>query len=67
MKVGEFGRYNTMVDVAFSVEHDYDDPYDIPLEVLIAALEKRIETLKSEDKNAAKEAFGFLDTYEVPR
>jgi len=54
--------YNTMFDVAFTVEHDEEDANDVPADVLIAGLEKRIANLKA-TPGEAREAFGVLDTY----
>lgn len=56
--------YNTMFDVGFTIVHNYEDPYDIPVSELIDALQKRIAHLKSHPSDA-KEAFGVCDTYEV--
>lgn len=58
-------KYNTMYDVAFSYEHDYEDPSEVPPERLIEALEKRVNYLKSNLSDAA-ESFGVCDTYEIP-
>ncbi len=54
-------KYNTMCDVGFTIEHNYEDPCDIPIADLINALRKRAEYLE-EHPNEAVEAFGFLDT-----
>ena len=56
--------YNTLFDVAFSVDHNYEDPNDIPVEILLEALEKRLMYLKA-NSTEAKESFGFSDTYEA--
>ncbi len=57
-------KYNTMLDIAFPVEHVFEDPYDIPINVLIDALEKRIENLR-QNPDDKWEAFGVCDTYEI--
>jgi hypothetical protein len=55
-------KYNTMFDVAFEVDHDEDDPQDVPVEKLLDAVEKRLRTLRANLEEAA-EAFGVCDTY----
>ena len=54
--------YNHLIDVAFTVEGPWKNFDDIPREELIKGLERRIETLKSEND---PDAFGYCDTYEV--
>lgn len=56
-------KYNTMFDVTFSIDHDYDDPNDIPYSDLIKALEKRLNFLK-QNPSYAIDAFGVCDTYD---
>ena len=60
-------RYNTMLDMAFSIEHDYEDPADIPREQLLAALLRRVAEIISGDSEVGLvgEAFGECDTYEI--
>ncbi len=53
-----------MLDVGFTVEHDCDDPMDLPKDVIIMALEERVRYLKNNPSDAA-EAFGFYDTIEI--
>ncbi len=55
-------RYNTMFDVAFEVNHDCE-PGDVPIEVIIDALQQRVTYLKQNPDDAA-EAFGVCDTYD---
>lgn len=50
-----------MIDVAFTVEGPWKSFDDIPREELIKGLERRIETLKTDDRDA----FGHCDSYEV--
>lgn len=57
-------KYNTMFDVAFSIDHDYADPNNIPLRDLIEALEKRLNYLKKNPQEAV-DAFGVCDTYDI--
>lgn len=57
-------KFNHMMDVAFTVEGPWENYEDIPVDVLIAGLEKRINYLKA-NKFEAVEAFGFCDSYEV--
>jgi len=59
-------KFNTMIDVAFSVEHNHADPYDITVGELIAGLEKRLAYLKANATGESIEAFGICDTYEIP-
>lgn len=56
-------KYNTMFDVAFSVEHDCDDPHDVPAAVLLQALRHRVNYLRRHPEDAM-DAFGPCDTYE---
>jgi|688.fasta_scaffold16366_13 hypothetical protein len=56
-------RYNTMFDVAFTVNHDCEEPRDVPVGVLIDALQQRVRYLKQNPDDAA-EAFGVCDTYD---
>lgn len=59
-------RYNTMFDVAFTVEHDYEDPFDIPKELLIEALQKRVDYIRaSKEEGIVGEILGVCDTYEI--
>ena len=57
-------KYNTMFDVAFTVEHDYDEPGDVPVKDLLAAMEKRLDYLK-ENPTEVIEAVGVNDTYSL--
>jgi hypothetical protein len=57
-------KYNSMFDVAFTVEHDHDNPEEVPVPELIAALERRLVYLKANPIEAV-EAFGHSDTYET--
>jgi hypothetical protein len=64
-------KYNTMLDLAFSVEHDFDDPYELienqdNLPLVLAALERRLAELRRLPTEAG-EAFGICDTYEIPK
>jgi len=52
-----------MFDVAFSLEH-VGDPEYISTEVLIDALQKRVDYLRQNPQEAA-EAFSFSDSFEV--
>jgi len=55
-------KYNTMFDLAFSVEHDNDNPEDVSAALLLDAAQKRIDFLRNHPGEAA-EAFGVCDTY----
>lgn len=55
-------KYNSMFDVAFSIDHDQDDPYDIPVRELIDAMQRRVNELRTLGGEAI-EAFGLCDTY----
>jgi hypothetical protein len=55
-------KYNTMFDVAFSVEHDEEIPEDVSAALLLDAAQKRIDFLRNHPGEAA-EAFGVCDTY----
>ena len=59
-------KFNTMFDVAFSIDHDCDDPFDIPVAYLIEAMLRRARELQSLPADEALEAFGACDTYEIP-
>jgi hypothetical protein len=61
-------KYNTMVDVAFSVNHDFDDDQMLVntpegIKLIIQAMRQRLFYL-IDNKNEASEAFGICDTYE---
>ena len=56
-------KYNTLFDVAFSVVHE-GDPADVPVEVLLEALQKRIDLLKANPAEAL-DAFGINESYEI--
>ena len=56
-------RLNTMFDVAFSLEH-VGDPEHISTDVLIDALQKRVDYLRQNPQEAA-DAFGVSDSFEV--
>jgi polysaccharide pyruvyl transferase WcaK-like protein len=55
-------RYNSMYDIAFSFDHDYENTDDIPPAVLIAAALKRLARLLESSDVEIKEAFGECDT-----
>ena len=62
-------KYNTMIDLAFTVEHNFADPENIleckaGIDMLLIALQKRLDYLK-QNRHEAGEAFGVLDTYET--
>jgi hypothetical protein len=57
-------KYNTMFDVAFTVEHNEEDPYNVNKDLLLAALQKRIDYLKRNPQECYG-AFGICDTYEI--
>jgi hypothetical protein len=53
-------KTNYMVDVAFTVEGDWENFEDIPFSELINGLQRRIDYLR---KEGDKDAFGFCDSY----
>tara|TARA_B110000495_G_C23017863_1_gene603263 strand:+ start:1134 stop:1574 length:441 start_codon:yes stop_codon:yes gene_type:complete len=55
-------KYTTDYDIEFSVKHDLDNPDDITAEMMIEALEERLEDIKS--CNVSLEAFGQGETFE---
>ena len=57
-------KYNHMLDMAFSIETNEEDWYNIPKPAIIAALLRRISSIVKED-DSFMEAFGCCDTYEV--
>lgn len=60
--------YNTMLDVAFTVEHTLEDPCNLctqgHIHLVLAALQRRVDYLKANPSEAA-EAFGICDTIET--
>ncbi len=56
-------KYNTMFDVAFSVEHDFDDPHNVPVAALIEGLNRRLTYLIAHPQEA-REAIDVANTYE---
>lgn len=55
-------KYNSAISVAFSVDHDCEDPLDLPITTLIAAAIRQLHELLLEPTAAAKEAFEVRDT-----
>lgn len=55
-------KYTTDYNVEFCVNHDLENPDDITAEMMIEALENRIEDIKK--CNESLEAFGQGDTFE---
>lgn len=63
-------KFNTMLDVAFSVDHSFEDPDELlhtshGRQLVLAALAKRLAMLMAEPQECS-EAFGNCDTYEIP-
>jgi hypothetical protein len=61
-------KYNSLLEVGFEVEHDFDDPDTLiqhteNLELVLAALEHRLESLKRQGDGAC-EAFNIVATSE---
>ncbi len=64
-------KYSTVLDVAFTVEHDFEDPYhlretDAGRRLVFEACFKRLQELIF-NQVEVPEAFGVLDTYVIPR
>lgn len=60
-------RFNSMIDVAFSVEHNYETTEDLfvnDMNLVLDAMEQRLRYLRDNPMEAA-EAFGVCDTYEI--
>jgi len=59
---------NTMLDVAFTVIHEFEDPYDLLSEenvhLVFDALQRRIDYLRRNVHDAG-DAFGVNDTFDV--
>lgn len=51
-----------MLDVAFTLEGEWENWEDIPYSEIIKALKKRVSYL---EEHKEIEAFGYSDTYEV--
>ena len=64
--MSKLSRYNSAISIAFSVDHDCDDPLDLPLSFLVAALLRRVNNLLLETPESAKEAFDAYDTCDNP-
>ena len=61
-------KYNTMLDVAFSVNHNFDEDYNLietkeGMQMVLDALKRRLEWLMS-NRDECWEAFGICDTYD---
>lgn len=56
--------YNHMLDVAFTVVSDKEDPSAIEYEVILAGLAKRLATLIEHNDCESRESIGHCDTYE---
>jgi hypothetical protein len=61
---GKKKMYNHMFDVAFSIESEHENYYDVPVEDLVAGLKKRLQYLIDHPSEAI-EAFGYSDTYKI--
>ena len=55
--------YNHMLDVAFTVTGPWENWMDVPKSNLLAALQKRVDYLKSNPQECI-EAIGYSDSYE---
>lgn len=58
-------KFNTMLDVAFTVEHDCKSAEEIPALAVLAALEKRVLSLRNGGAEFNRDDFGVCDTYEI--
>jgi len=56
-------KYNHMMDVAFTVVSEEEDPYELTIEELIDGMDRRLESLRKQHSYEAREAFGHCDTY----
>jgi hypothetical protein len=56
--------YNHMLDVAFTVEGPWENYEEIPYEVLVDSLQRRVDYLRRRGPEEF-DAFGFCDAYEV--
>ena len=54
-------RYNHMYDIAFSIDTEVEDAYEVPREVLIAGLLERIADIVG--SNESTDCFGHCDSY----
>ena len=52
---------NYMIDVAFELTTSYPED-KVPYEMILDALERRLNNLR---QNKDREAFGFIDYYEI--
>jgi hypothetical protein len=58
-------KFNHMFDFAFTVDSEFEDPYEIPRDQLFTAIQKRLDDLKQHPEEAA-DVFGYCnDSYEV--
>jgi len=55
-------KYSSVFDFAFSIDHNYEDPCDIPREKLIEAAKKRLDSILLNEDYI--DDFGECDTYE---
>ena len=55
-------KYSTMFDFTFSIEHNHDNPCDIPRDKLIEAAKKRLDNMSLSEDHI--DEFGECDTYE---
>lgn len=58
--------YNHMFDLAATIETPHEDFDKIPIPDLIAVMRKRLDYLEK-NPNECAEAFGFCDSYKVPK
>lgn len=56
-------KFNSMFDVGFTIEHDYEDVDKIPDKDLVIACMKRLISIMEAEENCS-DVFGHSDTYE---
>tara|TARA_R110000751_G_scaffold30576_1_gene78115 strand:- start:281 stop:487 length:207 start_codon:yes stop_codon:yes gene_type:complete len=58
-------KYNHMLDIAFTVISETEDPNDITPEEIHLAIERRLVTLREEGQYDIGGAIGHCDTYKI--
>ena len=58
-------KYNHMLDVAFIIISEAEDPNDIPPEEIHQGIERRLVSLAESNEYDIGGAIGLCDTYEI--
>lgn len=57
-------KFTHTLDIAFNVHSDQEDWEDVPVDEIIAALEKRLQYIRKTSQEVQADVFGHVDTVE---